>query len=75
VLSLPEIYVPRTCSNCGNRLRKLKTNRTLHISGRGPIEDYGMYFTNTQQEVTNVFGFYKCTTCGKVDIYELEVSN
>ena len=70
---MSKIYVPRVCNFCGNRLRKLKTNRILHIAGKGPVPDIGMYFTDSLGEVTDVFGFYVCEQCGSMAIFKLEV--
>ena len=66
------LWVPRVCAQCGARFRKLKTNRTLFVAGRGAIPDYGMYFTDCDGKVTDVFGFYKCEQCGALAIFEME---
>ena len=67
------IYVPRICTMCGGKLRKLKTNRVLNIAGKGSISDVGLYFTDSLGEVVDVFGFYVCEQCGYMAIFKLEV--
>lgn len=66
------IWVPRMCPSCGGRLRKLRTRRTLHVSGKGAFEDVGLYFTDGEGKVVDLFSFYKCEQCGKLEAFSLE---
>lgn len=72
---MANLWVPRGCTYCGGKLRKLRTNRTLHLEGRGAVPDAGMYFSDNDGKVTDVFGFYKCEVCGKMEIWEIVVNN
>ena len=65
------MWFPRICSTCGDKLKKMKTSRSLHVAGQGPIVDYGMYLTNSQGHVTEVVGLYKCVTCGEIRWFDM----